>query len=75
MPYAQPVRWRSTLSLPDQPWPVVFSQFFWPAALQQLTGLPADGTWVPMATVHFAAVTAAPLAGWMAVRAEPRAFE
>jgi hypothetical protein len=35
---------------------VVFSQFFWPAALQQLTGLLADGTWVPMATVHFAAV-------------------
>jgi hypothetical protein len=25
---------------------VVFSQFFWPAALQQLTGLLADGTWV-----------------------------
>jgi DHA1 family bicyclomycin/chloramphenicol resistance-like MFS transporter len=49
---------------------VVFSQFFWPAALQQLTGLLADGTWVPMATVHFAAVTAALLAGWMAVRAE-----
>jgi DHA1 family bicyclomycin/chloramphenicol resistance-like MFS transporter len=49
---------------------VVFSQFFWPAALQQLTGLLADGTWVPMATVHFAAVTAALLAGWMAVRAK-----
>jgi hypothetical protein len=32
---------------------VVFSQFFWPAALQQLTRLLADGTWVPMATVHF----------------------
>jgi DHA1 family bicyclomycin/chloramphenicol resistance-like MFS transporter len=47
---------------------VVFSQFFWPAALQQLTGLLADGTWVPMATVHFAAVTGALLAGWMAVR-------
>ena len=47
---------------------VVFSQFFWPAALQQLTGLLANGTWVPMATVHFAAVTAALLAGWMAVR-------
>jgi hypothetical protein len=42
---------------------VVFSQFFWPAALQQLTGLLADGTWVPMATVHFAAVTGALLAG------------
>jgi DHA1 family bicyclomycin/chloramphenicol resistance-like MFS transporter len=49
---------------------VVFSQFFWPAALQQLTGLLADGTWVPMATVHFIAVTAALLAGWMAVRAK-----
>jgi DHA1 family bicyclomycin/chloramphenicol resistance-like MFS transporter len=49
---------------------VVFSQFFWPAALQQLTGLLADGTWVPMATVHFAAVTGALLAGWMAVRAK-----
>jgi len=49
---------------------VVFSQFFWPAALQQLTGLLADGTWVPMAAVHFAAVTAALLAGWMAARAK-----
>jgi MFS transporter, DHA1 family, multidrug resistance protein len=49
---------------------VVFSQFFWPAALQQLTGLLADGSWVPMATVHFAAVTAALLAGWMAARAK-----
>jgi DHA1 family bicyclomycin/chloramphenicol resistance-like MFS transporter len=49
---------------------VVFSQFFWPAALQQLTALLADGTWVPMATVHFAAVTASLLAGWMAVRAK-----
>ena len=49
---------------------MVFSQFFWPAALQQLTGLLADGTWVPMATVHFTAMTAALLAGWMAVRAE-----
>ena len=49
---------------------VVFSQFFWPAALQQLTGLLADGTWVPMATVHFAAVSAALLAGWVAVRAK-----
>jgi MFS transporter, DHA1 family, multidrug resistance protein len=49
---------------------VVFSQFFWPAALQQLTGLLADGTWVPMATVHFAAVTAALFAGWMAARAK-----
>ena len=36
---------------------------------EQLTGLLADGTWVPMATVHFAAVTAALLAGWMAARA------
>jgi hypothetical protein len=49
---------------------VVFSQLFWPAALQQLTGLLADGTWVPMATVNFAAVTVALLAGWMAVRAK-----
>jgi len=49
---------------------VVFSQFFWPAALQQLTGVLADGTWVPMASVHFAAVTGALLAGWMAARAE-----
>ena len=49
---------------------VVFSQFFWPAALQQLTGLLADGTWVPMAMVHCAAVTASLLAGWMAVRAK-----
>jgi DHA1 family bicyclomycin/chloramphenicol resistance-like MFS transporter len=53
---------------------VVFSQFFWPAALQQLTGLLADGTWVPMATVHFAAVTAALLAAWMAVRAKDECF-
>src|SRR5918994_1682015 len=49
---------------------VVFSQFFWPAALQQLTGLLANGTWVPMAAVHFVAVTAALLAGWMAARAK-----
>ena len=49
---------------------MVFSQFFWPAALQQLTGMLADGTWVPMATVHFAAMTAALLAGWIAVRAK-----
>jgi len=27
---------------------VVFSQFFWPAALQQLTGLLANGTRVAM---------------------------
>ena len=49
---------------------VVFSQLFWPSALQELTGLLADGTWVPMASVHFAAVTVALLAGWMAARAE-----
>ena len=49
---------------------VVFSQLFWPAALQQLTGMLADGTWVPMATVHFVAVTGALLAGRMAVRAK-----
>jgi len=47
----------------------LLSQFLWPAALQQLTGFLANGTWVPMATVHFAAMTAALLAGWMAVRA------
>ncbi|MBM4260060.1 MAG: multidrug effflux MFS transporter [Deltaproteobacteria bacterium] len=49
---------------------VVFSQFFWPAALQQLTGLLADGTWVPMAAVHFAAVSGALLAALVAVRAK-----
>jgi DHA1 family bicyclomycin/chloramphenicol resistance-like MFS transporter len=49
---------------------VVFSQFFWPAALQQLTGALADGTWVPMAMVQLGAVTAALLAGCMAARAE-----
>lgn len=49
---------------------VVFSQFFWPAALQQLTGLLADGTWVPMAAVQCVAVTGALLAGVMAARAE-----
>jgi DHA1 family bicyclomycin/chloramphenicol resistance-like MFS transporter len=49
---------------------VVFSQFFWPAALQQLTGLLADGTWMPMAAAHCAAVTAALLAAWMAARAK-----
>ena len=53
---------------------VVFSQLFWPAALQQLTGLLADGTWVPMATVHFAAVIIALLAGWLAARAEGELF-
>jgi len=49
---------------------VVFSQFFWPAALQQLTGLLADGTWVPMAAVHCAAVIGALVAAWMAARAK-----
>ena len=49
---------------------VVFSQFFWPAALQQLTALLADGTWVSMAGGSCAAVTASLLAGWMAVRAK-----
>lgn len=49
---------------------VVFSQFFWPAALQQLTGLLADGTWVPMALAHFAAVAAALLSAWLAARAK-----
>ena len=37
---------------------------------QPLIGLLADGTWVPMATVHFAAVTGALLAACMAVRAQ-----
>jgi MFS transporter, DHA1 family, multidrug resistance protein len=49
---------------------VVFSQFFWPAALQQLTGVLTDGSWVPMASVHFAAVIGALLAGFMAVSAK-----
>jgi hypothetical protein len=49
---------------------VVFSQFFWPAALQQLTWLLANGTWVPMAVVQFAAVTGALLASCIAVRAK-----
>ncbi len=49
---------------------VVFSQFFWPAALQQLTGLLADGSWVPMAMVHCTAVTGALLAALMAARAK-----
>lgn len=49
---------------------VVFSQFFWPAALQQLTGLLADGTWVPMAAVQCVAVAGALLAGCMAARAK-----
>jgi DHA1 family bicyclomycin/chloramphenicol resistance-like MFS transporter len=49
---------------------VVFAQFFFPAALQQLTGSLADGSWVPMATVHFGAVSGALLAGLMAVRAK-----
>jgi hypothetical protein len=30
----------------------------------------ADGTWVPMATVHLSAMTGALLASWMAVRAK-----
>jgi glucose-6-phosphate dehydrogenase assembly protein OpcA len=34
----------------------------------KLTGLLADVTWVPIATVHFSAMTGALLAGWMAVR-------
>ena len=38
--------------------------------LWQLTGLLADGTWVPVAMVHFIVVTATLLAGWMAVRAK-----
>jgi DHA1 family bicyclomycin/chloramphenicol resistance-like MFS transporter len=49
---------------------VVFSQFFWPAALQELTGVLADGSWVPMAAVHVGAVIGALLAAWMAVRAK-----
>ena len=34
----------------------------------KLTRLLADGTWVPMATVHFVAVTAVLLVGWMTWR-------
>lgn len=49
---------------------VVFSQFFWPAALQQLTGALADGSWVPMAAVHFAAVVGALLSALMAACAK-----
>jgi hypothetical protein len=32
---------------------------FWASALQPFTGLLTDGTSVPMATVHFTAMTAA----------------
>ena len=71
MPYAQAGAMAVDTELADSAsGAVVFSQFFWPAALQQLTGMLADGTWVAMATVHFAAMTAALLAGWMAVRAK-----
>ena len=52
---------------------VVFSQFFWPAALQELAGLLADGTWRPMGIIFTAASICALLAGWMAVRAKPPA--
>ena len=38
------------------------------------TPLLADGARVPMATVQFAAMTAALLAGWMAVRTRNSAF-
>jgi hypothetical protein len=34
----------------------------------KLTRLLADGTWMPMATVHFVAVTAVLLVGWMTWR-------
>ena len=40
-----------------------------------LTRLLTDGIWVPMATVHFAAVTAALLAGRMAVWAKGSCFK
>jgi DHA1 family bicyclomycin/chloramphenicol resistance-like MFS transporter len=50
---------------------VVFSQFFWPAALQQLAGLLADGTWRPMGIIYAVALICALFAGWMAVRAKP----
>ena len=43
--------------------------------LWQLTGLLADGTWVPVAMVHFIVVAATLLAGWMAVRAKDYAFQ
>jgi hypothetical protein len=43
-------------------------------ARRLLTGLLADATWAPMATVHFTAMTAALLAGWMAVRTKGYCF-
>lgn len=52
---------------------VVFMQFFWPAALQQLTGLLADGTWHPMAAVYCAATVGALVAAYVAARAKPLA--
>ena len=36
----------------------------------QRPGLVANGTWLPMAAVHFAAGTGALLASWMAARAK-----
>jgi DHA1 family bicyclomycin/chloramphenicol resistance-like MFS transporter len=46
---------------------VVFSQLFWPAALQQLTGFLADGTWRPMVIVVTGAALCSLAAGAVAV--------
>ena len=71
MPYAQAGAMAVDAELPGSAsGAVVFSQFFWPAALQQLTGMLADNSWVPMAAVQFAAVTGALLAAWAAARAK-----
>ena len=34
----------------------------------KLTGLLADGTWAPMAAVHFATMTGALFAGWIPIK-------
>jgi DHA1 family bicyclomycin/chloramphenicol resistance-like MFS transporter len=54
---------------------VVFSQFFWPAALQELAGVLADGTWHPMGAIYVIASVAALITGWVAVRALPQSGE
>ncbi|MHA1108128.1 MAG: multidrug effflux MFS transporter [Alphaproteobacteria bacterium] len=46
---------------------VVFCQFFIPAVLQQLSGLLADGTWVPMTAIVLGAGICALIAGIAAV--------
>jgi hypothetical protein len=40
----------------------------------KLTRLLVDGIWMPMATVHFVAVTAVLLVGWMTWRAKGYCF-